>query len=182
MSAAATPIHGSDCSIWDAPADSQPDALMSVGYRDERVVVYLSSLRPVYDGIKRCLGQMAGLLLLLHTRGLDPQRGGLMRSSMREQLAEASNRLRSLRAPEVARPHFAALDMLLDMLKANANRLDRQVNLIDPSAADLDALMKSLFAVHQGLLAAAEPGAGISPVDFKAACCTCRPRTINQAV
>jgi hypothetical protein len=182
MRPAAAPIHISDCSVWGVPAESQPDVLLSVGYRDERVVVYLSSLRPVYDGIKRCLGQMAGLLLLLQTRGLDPQRGDLMRRSMREQLAEASDRLRSLRVPEAARRHFAALELLLDRLKASAERLDLQVDFIDPSATDLDTLMTSLFAVHHGLLAVAEPRAGISPVDFRAACCTCRPRPIHQAV
>jgi hypothetical protein len=59
--------------------------------------------------------------------------------------------------------------------------LDRQSGLIDPSGADLDMLMKGLFAVQHGLLAAAEPRAGLAPVDFKGACCTCRPRTIKRA-
>jgi hypothetical protein len=175
-------IHGPDCSMWDAPAESQPDALMAVGLRDERVVVYLSSLRPVYDAIKRCLGQISGLLLLLQTCGLDSHRGDLVRRSTREQLAEAGERLRALAVPEAARRHFDALGALLDRLKVSANRLDLQIELIDPSRADLDELMKSLFAVQRGLLATAKPQAGISPVDFKAACCTCRPRAINPAV
>jgi hypothetical protein len=141
---------------------------------------YLSTLRPVYDAMKRCLGQMAGLLLLLQTRYLDPHRADVMHDAMREILVELSDRLCVLKAPEGAQRHFHGLEALVRQLEAGAEQLSRQKDLIDPASADLDALVRRLFAIQQGLLAAAEPRAGLSPVDFTAACCTCRPRLTSQ--
>jgi hypothetical protein len=174
-------IHDPGCSTWDTPAESAADHLVTVGYEDERIAAYLSSLRPVYDAMKRCLGQMAGLLLLLQTRCLDPHRAALTQDAMRQLLAELSDRLRALKAPEGAQRHFRGLEALVRQLEAGAEQLNRQKDLIDPASADLDALMGRLFAIQQGLLAAAEPRAGLSPVDFTAACCTCRPRLTRQA-
>jgi hypothetical protein len=178
---AALAIHDPDCSTWDTPAESGADHLVAIGYQDERIALYLSTLRPVYDAMKRCLGQMAGLLLLLQTRCLDPHRAGVTHDAMREGLAEISDRLRALQAPEGAQRHFRGLEALVRQLEAGAEQLNRQKDLIDPASADLDALVRRLFAIQQGLLAAAEPRAGLSPVDFTAACCTCRPRLTSQA-
>jgi hypothetical protein len=177
---AALAIHDPDCSTWDTPAESGADHLVAVGYHDERVAAYLSSLRPVYDAMKRCLGQMAGLLLLLQTRSLDPHRAGVTHDAMRDLITELSDRLRALKAPESAQRHVQGLEALVLQLEAGTEQLDRQKDLIDPASADLDALVRRLFAIQQGLLAAAEPRAGLSPVDFTAACCTCRPRSRQE--
>jgi hypothetical protein len=174
-------IHAPDCSTWDTPAESEADHLVSIGYKDEQVAAYLSELRPLYDAMKRCLGQMAGLLLLMQTRALDAGRASLTHDAMRELLAELSDRLRALKAPEGAERHFHGLQKLVGQLEASAGQFGRQKDLIDPAAADLDALVTRLFAIQQGLLAAAEPRAGLAPIDFRAACCTCRPRSTRQA-
>jgi hypothetical protein len=173
-------IHDPNCSMWDTPAESGPDHLVTIGYHDERVAAYLSTLRPVYDAMKRCLGQMAGLLLLLQTRCLDSHRAGVTHDAIRKILVELSDRLRALKAPEGAQRHFRGLEDLVRQLEAGAEQLNRQKDLIDPASADLDALVRRLFAIQHGLLAAAEPRAGLSPVDFTAACCTCRPRSTRQ--
>lgn len=176
----AVAIHRPDCSTWDTPAESRADHLVSIGYRDESIAVYLATLRPVYDAMKRCLGQMAGLLLLLQTRSLDPHRASLAHDAIRDLLVELSDRLRALTAPEGAQRHFQRLEALVRQLEAGAEQLNRQKDLIDPASTGLDALVGRLFAAQQGLLAAAEPRAGLSPVDFTAACCTCRPRLTRQ--
>ncbi len=159
---AALAIHDPNCSTWDTPAESGADHLVAIGYHDERIAAYLSTLRPVYDAMKRCLGQMAGLLLLLQTRCLDPHRAGVTHDAMREILAELSDRLRALKAPEGAQRHFRGLEALVRQLEAGAEQLNRQKDLIDPASADLDALVRRLFTIQQGLLAAAEPRAGLS--------------------
>jgi hypothetical protein len=173
-------IHDPNCSTWDTPLESGADHLVAIGYQDERIAAYLSTLRPVYDAMKRCLGQMAGLLLLLQTRSLDPHRAGVTHDSMRDLLAELSDRLRALKAPESAQRHFRGLEALVRQLEAGAEQLNRQKDLIDPASADLDALVRRLFAIQRGLLEAAEPRAGLLPVDFTTACCTCRPRPTRQ--
>ena len=173
-------IHDPNCWTWDTPAESGADHLVAIGYHDERIAAYLSTLRPVYDAMKRCLGQMAGLLLLLQTRCLDPHRADVTHDAMREILVELSDRLCVLKAPEGAQRHFHGLEALVRQLEAGAEQLSRQKDLIDPASADLDALVRRLFAIQQGLLAAAEPRAGLSPVDFTAACCTCRQDTSQE--
>lgn len=173
-------IHDPNCSTWDTPAESGADHLVAIGYQDERIAAYLSTLRPVYDAMKRCLGQMAGLLLLLQTRSLDPHRDGVTHDAVRDLLAELSDRLRALKAPESAQRHFRGLEVLVRQLQTGAEQLNRQKDLIDPASADLDALVRTMFAIQHGLLVAAEPRAGLSPVDFTAACCTCRPRLTRQ--
>jgi hypothetical protein len=161
-------IHDPNCSTWDTPAESAADHLVAIGYHDERIAAYLSTLRPVYDAMKRCLGQMAGLLLLLQTHCLDPHRAGVTHDAMREILVELSDRLRALKAPEGAQLHFRGLEDLVRQLEAGAEQLNRQKDLIDPPSADLDALVRRLFAIQHGLLVAAESRAGLSPVDFTA--------------
>jgi hypothetical protein len=123
---AALAIHDPNCSTWDAPAESGADHLVAIGYHDERIAAYLSTLRPVYDAMKRCLGQMAGLLLLLQTRCLDSHRAGVTHDAMREILAELSDRLRALKAPEGAQRHFRGLEALVRQLEAGAEQLNRQ--------------------------------------------------------
>ena len=173
-------IHDPNCSTWDTPAESGADHLVAMGYHDERIarlsVVPAPGLRRD-ETLSRTDG---GSLLLLQTRCLDPHRAGVTHDAMRGILAELSDRLRALKAPEGAQRHFRGLEALVRQLEAGAEQLNRQKDLIDPASADLDALVRRLFAIQHGLLAAAEPRAGLSPVDFTAACCTCRPRSTRQ--
>ncbi len=174
-------IHDPACSIWDVPADSQPEALLAAGVRDEDMVAYLSAVRPLYDALKRCLGQMGGVLLLLQARGLERGRGDVLMTSIRTQLDEAGERLRCFPVPPKAGRHHAMLTGLAKALCEIRGRLERTVDLIDPSSVALGAVVDALFGIHRGLLATADPGVGLSPVDFTAACCTCRPRTKAHA-
>jgi hypothetical protein len=176
VNAFAKPIHGADCSVWDTPAGSRPEALLVLGFRDDEMIAYLSAVRPIYDALKRCLGQLAGLLLLFQAKGLDRNRGELLMSTVRQQLAETGERIRALGAPAGASFHYGRLSNLSRGLKAVGEKLDRTIDLVDPGSADLDAVMDALFSIQRGLLETAEPRAGLAPVDFAAACCTCPPR------
>jgi hypothetical protein len=169
-------MHGADCAVWETPAGSQPEALLVLGYRDEAMIAYLGAVRPIYDAFKRCLGQLSGLLLLFQAQGLDRNRGALLTASVREQLRESGEGIRALKVPAGAAAHYASLVNLGQNLKAVSEKLDRRIDLIDPASADLDALVDALFSIQRSLLATAEPRAGLAPVDFTAACCSCRPR------
>jgi hypothetical protein len=175
-------IHRADCSLWDTPADSQPEALLVLGYRDDVMIAYLSAARPIYDALKRCLGQLSGLLLLYQAKGLDRNRSDLLITTVRQQLGEAGERLRALVAPAAAGSHYGRLVNLGQNLKAVSEKFDRTIDLVDPASADLDAVVDALFSIQRGLLATAEPRAGLAPVDFTAACCTCRPRSEAKTV
>jgi hypothetical protein len=180
MSLIETSIHAQSCTVWDVANEALPDALLSAGFRDDRVIEYLAAARPLYDAMTRCLGQAAGLLLLVQTRGLDAQRGETVYDALRNSLGESVERLRAIAAPEPARAHMAAFEALVARLEDCARRLGAYRSLIDPAGADLDGVMSSLFVVQQGLLALAIPRAGLVPLDFRGACCNCRPRKLTS--
>ena len=174
MSRASPTIHAAACSVWDVPPESAPEALAAKGYDDEAHAAYLAAARPIYDGLKRCVGQLGGVLLLMQTEGLDRTRADAVLSSVGDQLRELEERSRAFRVPGAAQRHYQELARLLGSLGSVYRRLERAVDLIDPGSAELDDAVATLFACHGGLLAAAEPRAGLAPVDFRAACCTCR--------
>lgn len=168
-------VHRPTCSIWDTPEESKADALLKAGIRDERIVSYLADTRPLYDAAKRCVGQLSGILLLLQTDSLDRNRNDLLLASVSRQLGEATDRLSAVKAPATAARHQAALADLLVLLRRILSRLDRLADLIDPASPDLDAVVDALFSAQRSLLMLSEPAAGLTPVDFTAACCNCRP-------
>ncbi len=166
-------IHRADCDIWETPPDAAPAALIDAGIDDDALIRYCGAVRPVYDALKRVLGQLSGVLLLMQTEADDPDwREPMLRSAM-EQLQEARERLATVRPPRSAEPHCeklgaiaAALARLLGEVGENALRLGR-------SKGEVDALVGKVFQVHRLLLAASEPRAGMTPVDFRHACCSC---------
>ena len=168
-------VHHPTCSIWDTPQESQPDALLKSGIGDEAIASYLADTRPLYDAAKRCVGQLSGILLLLQTDSLERNRNDLLLASVSRQLREATERLGAIKAPPTATRHQAALADLLVLLSRILSRLDRLADLIDPASPDLDAVVDALFSAQRSLLRVSEPSAGLTPVDFTAACCNCRP-------
>ncbi|MEJ8570432.1 hypothetical protein [Microbaculum marinum] len=169
-------VHDAACSIWDVPEESSAEALVAAAHGTEERAVYLSEMRPLYDAAKRCLTQLSGFLLLLQTSRLDPGREGLLLASAIDQLKACGERLDAVAAPAGARRHHAAMKGLLARLNAIAAVLDRAGDLIDPAGAALDEAMNDLFAAQRRLLALSAPDAGLTPMDFSAACCNCRPK------
>jgi hypothetical protein len=160
--------------VWDVPAESTSEGLSGKGYRVDARAAYLAAARPIYDGLKRCIGQLGGVLLLMQTKGLDRGPADAVLNSVRDQLRELEERSRAFPVPDAAQRHYYELGRLLGLLGSVYRRLERAADLIDPGSAELSDAVATLFACHGGLLAAAEPRAGLAPVDFRAACCTCR--------
>lgn len=176
-SAFAFNVHEASCSIWETPEDSATNALIAKGYEDEALAAYLSEMRPLYDAAKRCLGQLSGFLLLLQTARLERGREGLLLAAAVEQLDALDERLRAVAVPPHARRHHAAVSDLLERLKAVVPILERASDLIDPASPELERATGALFAGQRLLLALSVPDAGLAPVDFSAACCSCSQRS-----
>ncbi len=170
----ATPhtVHRADCDIWQTPQDAEPEALIAEGIEDEAVVRYCSAARPVYDAYKRVLGQLSGVLLLAQTGADDPGWRDRILDTAESQLAEARERVNALRpAPAVARHHetLAGLAVQLGRLHSEI----RHQALLVGARREWDGLVSDLYAAHRRLLAASEPRAGMTPVDFSHGCCSC---------
>lgn len=168
-------VHAADCGVWDQPGAERIDALIAAGYEDEAVARYLAEARPVYDALGRVLAQLSGVLLLAMTSRRALSLDHAMFRTAREQLAEAAERLASIRAPAAAARHVAALGDLAEHLAAAARGMDRAPGALvgAPREERLRETVKRLQAAQRLLIASAEPDARIAPVDFSHACCSC---------
>lgn len=169
-------IHDAKCGIWDIPDASGVDVILVGKYRDEAVATYLSEASPLYNAFSRILAQLSGVLLLAMTRGYrDLSLDHAIYTTAVEQLEEARERLRALKAPAVASRHHAALQDLGSCLAESATKMDALSAIIGRDARE-DAkheVIRKLHVAQRLLIATAEPDANITPVDFSHACCTC---------
>ena len=170
-------IHDADCDIWKVAEGSSPDALIAAGYRREDMVLYLSSISPIYAAFSRVLAQFSGILLLAMTDtrtviNLDRA----MWLSAQDQLSEAQDRLHDVGVPADAKRHYDALVRTGIGLADTAINLDEIAAHRDPlqRKAQVNHLLTSLKRVQRMLIATAEPDANIAPVDFNGGCCSCR--------
>ena len=98
-----------------------------------------------------------------------------LHTSVEGQLAAARDRLAAVRPPAAARRHHDVLGTVLDHLGAAAAELDGMPVTLTPATrmAATRAVVQRLHAAQAGILAAAVPGADITPVDLSNACCSC---------
>ena len=177
-------IHSAECDIWSIPETSSVPVLMENGYEDEAVSVYLSNIRPLYDALSRGLAQFAGIFLLAMTNknteiSLDHDLFKMASSHLKE----TKDRLHSIMAPQLAKAHYQTLhkandDLLhiardFDLIAARKNASERRASIVQ--------MLGRLHSVQQHLIATAEPGAHITPVDFSQACCSCSTHNAGQS-
>ncbi|WP_193174579.1 hypothetical protein [Oricola nitratireducens] len=169
-------IHDAQCGVWEIPETSSVDVILEGGYRDEAIASYLAQASPLYNALSRILAQLSGVLLLATTRGhRDLSLDHAIYTTAVEQLTEARERLRALKAPAAASRHYTALQDLAGCLAEAAEKMDSLSALLGQQARD-DAkheIIRKLHVVQRLLIATAEPDANITPVDFSHACCTC---------
>lgn len=171
----AVTVHRYDCeAIADtagAPADAA-DVSLEAATPDEAVVRYAIAARPLYDGMRRSIGHVAGLLVLAQASGRRDVIGLPDLTVARERWQELRERLPALHVPRGLERHFAFLERahamigeVLDGFDAAREGRDWQHHL--DRASDR---IKSAYACLQ---TASEPRAGMMMVDFKHACCSC---------
>lgn len=170
-------IHAAECDIWKIADISTPDTLLGKGYEDEAVVVYLSDISPLYNALSRILAQFSGLLLLSMNAGratlsLDHS----MYSTALDQLCEVDERLSAIKIPAVAENHFHAMQEIATQLRIAARSMDKLSDKCGSAARKtvMMEIVRMLYSIQKILIATAEPGANITPVDFTNTCCSCR--------
>jgi hypothetical protein len=170
LAAAHPAIHAANCTVWNTPEDAAPDALIAEGIESDALIGYLGAVRPVYDALKRVLGQISGVLILAEVGARDDGREDGILAAGRTELAEARERWHAVNAPTAARRHHQAVGEIALMLDEAFALLQRRLR--GAEATD-DRLVGLLFRAQRALLRAAEPRAGMAPVDFRHACCSC---------
>ncbi|MBN9551726.1 MAG: hypothetical protein J0H31_23410 [Alphaproteobacteria bacterium] len=180
----AVTIHRYDCELVTAPPPDAEGGETRLAIENdpsakEAVVRYVVASRPVYDGLRRLIGQVAGLLVLAEAGGRRDVLDLPDIPAARERWAEVEQRLRALRAPSGVEGHLdrlatahATLGEVLDDF--GLARLQRDWR------RHLDRAGDRIKHAYAWLQAASEPRAGMTPVDFNHACCSCAQRWRHQ--
>ena len=169
-------VHQAKCGIWEIPQTAEIEYLQANGVDDPAVAAYLSAVTPLYSAAARSLSQLAGLLLLAMTsQTLGLPLDHVILSSAREQLQEASDRLRGLAAPSSAHRHRFIMTDAMDGLAEALRMIDSTRASLDSyrRQQDVAVILRQLHVVQRLLIVAALPTVNIAPVDLSLACCTC---------
>lgn len=164
-------VHDSDCPTLAMP-EIDPEVLLA-DVQDDAVIAYLQQVRPVYERLKRVLGQFSGVFILAQTTRRNVERDRPLVTTAREQLEQVADTARRIAPPERAGRHHACLLEVADHLTAVSTALTKQFDLIVPDSNEMRAAMRRLYAAHACLLAVSDDRAGMTPVDFSQACCCC---------
>lgn len=167
--------HKPDCilSLDGALPEAAPDPEeLARTLGSDAVVAYARACKPIYEDLRRVIGQLSGLLILarLTTRTEVADLPELAQCRARWQ--DAAERLAALAAPSGLQGHKAQLDQAL----AFSGLVLRTFPALRPSAdpgPQLDRMTLQIKRAYAHLEAATAPKAGLQMVDFTHACCAC---------
>jgi hypothetical protein len=182
--ARAVTIHRYDCeAVSVSPGNNAPltgdDPAEGLADRSGAIAAYAVSARPIYDGIRRLIGHVAGLLVLVEAGGRRDVLDLPDLAAARERWTELEDRLHATRVPHGLEAHFtrlgkahAAVGEVLDEFAA-ARRQRRWRHHIGQAG-------ERITFAYSCLQSASEPQAGMTPVDFNHACCSCAQRWLQE--
>ncbi len=163
--------HKPSCSMsFDGP---EPEAVadpaeLARTLGDDALARYAADCRPIYDDLRRVVGQLAGLSILLRLTASREVAGLAELDACRARWREAGERLAALDAPAAAARHRRQLDACRHFCGLVMGTFSEA---FDESRADeADLMIKRAYA-H--LSAASADRAGLQMVDFANACCSC---------
>lgn len=162
-------LHRADCTaLANAPA---PGAMVEP-ILDNAVTDYGLNARPIYEDLRRVVGQIAGLLILARLTKRSEVLEIAEFEACRERCAHAHDLLRALEEKSADNWHWGALstcqtlcEMILRAFPDWKKGFDRD--------AEFDLMQERLEAAYKALSASSSAGRGMTMVDFSHACCSC---------
>lgn len=171
-------VHKLDCAmVFDGPEPElvlNPEELARTLGSDE-LGRYAEACKPVYEDLRRIVGQLAGLSILSRLTQSKDVADLKELDNCRERWARTADRLGALSTPTGADRHRRQLDASHHFSGLALRTFSEAVSgSADSDANDrLDLLIKRAYA-H--LAAASVDRAGLQMVDFANACCSCMQR------
>ncbi|WP_149342508.1 hypothetical protein [Neorhizobium sp. P12A] len=167
-------LHRPDCSLLqegtEPPADPQAGL---AGLISDHLVDYAVEVRPIYEALRRVVGQIAGLLILaqLTRRAEVLELPELLACQAR--CEEAEERLRALTEKRgVPAAHVRALDTCHRLCRAILDFFPQWRRSMDPDG-EFALMEERLRAAYQHLSASSWDKGGLAMIDFRNACCSC---------
>lgn len=167
--------HKPDCMLsLDGPvprAVPSPDELART-LGSDAVARYAQECRPVYEDLRRVIGQLSGLLILARLTGKAGIADLPEAAQCRARWHEAGQRLGGLAPPPGLHGHKAQLDSAHGF-SGQVIALVPQVRTGPDAEAQYDRMTVLIKRAYAHLEAASAPKAGLQMVDFTHACCAC---------
>lgn len=176
----AVTVHRPDCAfvaLAGEPSEAAETATTAIDEAEieAAVVRYVVAIRPVYDGLRRLIGHLAGLLVLVQAAGRRDLFDLPDLAAARERWHEAEAGLGSVEAPHRLREHLARLRSAHSTLGAVLDDFASARRQPD-WPRHVDRASDRIKLAYAALQAASEPRAGMTPVEFNHACCSCSQR------
>jgi len=167
--------HKPDCLLsLEGPAPEavpDPDGLAQT-LGSDAAGRYARDCRPIYEDLRRVIGQLAGLLILAQLTART-EVGDLRELDLcRRRWQQATDRLAMLAPPAGLERHRRQLASAHDFAGAVLGGFD-QLRPRGDNAAQFDAMSLRIKRAYAHLEAASAPKAGLQMVDFTHACCSC---------
>jgi len=133
---------------------------------------YASDCRPIYDDLRRIIGQLAGLTILARLTSRREIRDLPELQNCEMRWKEASERLSTLQTPAGAASHRTQLEAALAFCWA-AMRTFSELQGQEALDMALDQAGVQIKRAYSHLQAASWQRAGLEMVDFSHSCCCC---------
>lgn len=167
--------HRPDCALsFDGPvpgAVPDPDE-MARTLRSDAVTRYAGACRPIYEDLRRVIGQISGLLILARLTSRTLMADLDETKQCRERWRSAADRLGALDAPPGLSAHRLQLISAHRFSGETLEEFDALRSGTD-NTERLDRMGLRIKRAYAHLEAASSTKAGLQMVDFTHACCSC---------
>jgi hypothetical protein len=160
---------------WDCPAVGSEPTLPRADVADVDVAAATALRRP-YDGLRRLIGQAAGLLLLAQAS----RRREIMDlpavAAAREQWKDVTAALTDLNAPRGYQRHVEHLVQAARLIGACLDALEAAAA---QEVMDVSLALDRVAAAYRLVRRCSIEKFGLTMVDFRQSCCNCAPMSVR---
>lgn len=169
-------VHRPDCALFeDGPlprAAPDPDAVAHTLGSSE-AAAYAQACRPVFEDLRRVIGQLAGLMILAQLTNSTDVADLPELPACRKRWQNCSEQLSALTAPSSLRPHLEQLSAA-HFFSGQAMRTFSFIRPGQSGNEDLfDEIARLVKRAYAHLRAVTSEKAGLEMVDLTHACCSC---------
>lgn len=170
-----TTMHRPDCAfVADGPLPvpvAGPDDLAPL-LGSDAVARYATECRPVFEDLRRVVGQLAGLMILAQLTQSSEVAGLNELASCRRRWAEAGERIDALASPNALAPHRAQIEAA-HAFSGLALGTFSELRARGDNEAAFDTISRHVRRAYAHLSAATADKVGLAMVDLSQACCSC---------
>lgn len=170
--------HDPSCMLMHDRFDAD-DLFVPASVHDD-VVAYGLEVRSVYNSLKRLVGQLAGLMLMLEATKRREVFDLPSLAIAVERFDEVRQRMAKMRVPQRGERHFAQIRAASKLIEMGLATLQDRANAVrvGEASSGIDYLSRA----YRHLQSASEDKFSMTMVDFKNSCCGCNAKFTENKV